>query len=129
MWNGQKFAMFPSMLGKFGSAGACGGINEIEMHDLAKAVRQIDDALERAIVILDTAQAAAQAFLFHGVGKGGFQSSFPRIEAILVDAKHFAEYFWGEGLVFEIIEGSHDAGHVYPLLVGVQAYRSRHLGL
>ena len=98
------------------------------MYDLAKAVRQIHEALERAIVVLDSAQTTAQAFLLHWIGKGGFQTSFPRIEAIFVDTKHFSENLRRKGLVLKIIEGSHDTRHVDPLLVGVQTHCSRHLG-
>ena len=90
VWDGKKVS-FSWHARKVPSAGTGRRINEVKMDDFANPVGTIDDALEAAIIELKSLQAAAKAFLQHGVRKVSLQAGFLRIELFLVMPENLSQ--------------------------------------
>ena len=82
----------------------------------------IDDTLEAAIIELKSLQAAAKAFLQHGVRKVSLQTGFLRIELFLVMPENLSQELGGKSFVLVFVKDTDDAGHVDSLFVRIEAH-------
>lgn len=96
------------MFGEVGRAGAGGGVDKVKVHEFAKAVEVIEDALVGDFIVLVATHAAAEADFQKRVGEIEFEPGPTGADFFLVGDEDFLEQFGGEDAVLKGVENAHD---------------------